>query len=407
MRAGWKTSVALRAAWACLRQHRWRSLATLALCGLGTAGVLIAGMLNRAHQTEMRGRLHNLGDGLLVVSPNRMPVSPGRSRSLEHFLTLAAEDASALMAQLPQLQQAVPLATRSVTARLGGRALRVQLVGTTPEYQRVRHFPLARGRFFTPAEANERVMVLGHAVSVELNSQEVLSGQEICLGTTAYQVVGVLAPQGVNFAGEDEDRQVFVPLETYRWQIANRPALDALYLQMAPEASSAQTMRQVEHLLRDRHGRWPDQVPDVIVRDFAALAAQQADLMATVTWAVFVTSGLLVLLGAVGIATLMILVVRQRRVEIGLRRALGATPTDVGLQFFTEGIVLASAGVIAGLGCGIGVGVVLAGLRAVTVPIDPILVVVSAGFSLGSAAAACAIPALLAARLEPGAALRS
>jgi putative ABC transport system permease protein len=112
------------------------------------------------------------------------------------------------------------------------------------------------------------------------------------------------------------------------------------------------------------------------------------------------------LLGAVGIAALMVLVVRQRRGEVGLRRALGATAADVALQFFTEGVLLASAGVAAGLGLGLGAGALLNGLPALAVPLDGPLVLASAALSLGPAAAACAVPALLAARLEPGAALR-
>jgi putative ABC transport system permease protein len=407
MQAGWKTSVAIRAAWACLRQHRWRSLATLALCSLGTAGVLLAGLLNRAHAAEMQGRLRKMGSGLLMVTPNKLSASPGRPRQLDHFLSLDAEDARALAAEVPQLQEIVPIAARNVNIRLGPNAIRVHLVGTTPEYLRVRSFTMAQGRFFAPAEDGQRVIVLGHSVHAELEADNALTGPEVGIGSASYRVVGVLAPQGVNFAGEDEDRQAFVPLKTYAAQIANRPWLDVLYLQMTPHANSAQMRRQVEKVLGDRHGRWPDEVPDVVVRDFADLAAQQAGLLATVTWVVSVTSALLIVMGAVGIATLMVLVVRQRRVEIGLRRALGATPTDVALQFFLEGIALAAAGVLAGLLIGLTVGALLSGLGVLEARLEPLLVVWSAAFSLGSAAAACAIPALLAARLEPSVALRS
>jgi len=407
MRAGWKTSVALRAAWACLRQHRWRSLATVAVCGLGTAGVLIAGMLNKAHTVEMQGRLRNLGGGLLMVSPNKLPPAPGRSRAIDHFISLDVEDANALKAELPQVQQVVPVAARNVTVRLGGRALQVRLVATSPEYQRVRGFTLAQGHFFAPAEDGQRVIVLGAAVSAQLLWHQALPGQEVCEGTTAFRVVGILQPQGVNFAGEDEDRQVFIPLSTYRQQISNRVWLDYLYLQITPEADSVGTMRHVEKMLRDRHGRWPDQIDDVVVRDFADLASQQSNLMVMVTWTVSATSGLLLLMGAVGITTLMILVVRQRHVEIGLRRALGATPTDVALQFFVEGSVLAAAGVAAGLGVGIGGALVLMHLMESPVHLDPVILAFSTAVSLGCGAAACAFPAIRAARLEPSAALRS
>src|SRR3989442_419817 len=96
MRTAWKMSVAVRAAWACLRQHRWRSLATLALCGLGTAAVLVAAMLNQAQVAQVQARLRNVGAGLLVVSPNKLPSSPGRPRQLDHFISLNADDAHAL-----------------------------------------------------------------------------------------------------------------------------------------------------------------------------------------------------------------------------------------------------------------------------------------------------------------------
>src|ERR1700733_13930281 len=114
MQPGWKSSVAIRAAWACLRQHRGRSLATLALCSLGTAGVLLSGLLNRAHVAEMQGRLRNLGSGLLMVTPNKLPASPGRPRQTDQYISLDADDARALIAQAPQLHEAVPVATRNV-----------------------------------------------------------------------------------------------------------------------------------------------------------------------------------------------------------------------------------------------------------------------------------------------------
>src|ERR1043165_55949 len=218
MCALWTVSVAVRAAWACLRQHRWRSLATLAVCGLGTASVLIAGMLNRAHTEGMQQRLRNLGSGLMV-SPNKPPTSPGRPRQRDHFISLDLEDAHTLATQLPQVRRVVAMTMDNVTVRLADRALRVRLIGTTSEYPHIRGFRFAQGRFFTPAEQRQRVMVLGHAVHAELLSQDVLPGGDVCVGKTAYQIVGVLQPQGVNFAGEDEDRQVFIPLETSHRQI--------------------------------------------------------------------------------------------------------------------------------------------------------------------------------------------
>src|SRR5437870_9991288 len=119
MLAGWGVGVAFRAAWSCLWQHRWRSALTLALCGLGTAGVLIAGTMARVHVAEIQARLRTLGGGLLIVSPNQVPPYPGRPRQLEHFISLTPEDAVALAARLPSVQDVVSVAARDTTVRLG------------------------------------------------------------------------------------------------------------------------------------------------------------------------------------------------------------------------------------------------------------------------------------------------
>jgi putative ABC transport system permease protein len=407
MRAGWVTKVAMRAALACLWQHRWRSLLTLVLCSTGTAGVLVASMLAHLHYAEIQGRLRSLGGGLIVVSPNKIAPYPGRTRQLEHFISLEPEDGTALLRQRPEIQAVVPVVVRQAVIRLGRGAVRVRLVGTTPDYVRVRNFRLGSGRFFNAADASARVIVLGSAVSRELAAQGLSTGVDVTLGGAPYEVVGVLQPQGVNFAGEDEDHQVFIPLDTFRLRIANRPWLHHLYVQLAAGADTAGAVRHVQDSLRDRHGRTRDQLEDVIVRDLAEVAAKQSELLTTVTWTVSVTSGLLLVMGSVGITTLMLLIVRQRRAEIGLRRALGATPADIAFQFLIEGAVLASAGVATGLALGIGSALLLEHLLAVMLPLAPPLLLTSVGIGLGVGALASTIPAIMAARLEPGMALRA
>lgn len=400
------TRVAVKAAWSCLKQHRWRSLLTLAVCAAGTSGVMVTGILSEIHLADVQTRLRTIGGRLLVVSPNKLPPYPGRIRQLEHFISLVEEDGAALSARVPALEAAVPVAARSAVVRLERRAVRVRLVGSTASYLRVRGFRTAAGRFLNAADEGERVIVLGSAVSRELQSQGTRPGQMIALGGGSYEVIGILEPQGVNFAGEDEDRQVFIPLDTYRRRIANRPWLSYLYLELDQNADVKRTVSEVQGLLRNRHGRWRDDVDDTVVQDFADLTARQSDLLATATWAASVTSGLLLIIGTVGIASLMLLIVRQRYSEIGLRRALGASPTDIGFQFFLEGMGLAAAGVLAG--CTLGFGLTTAIVRRWDVQAEPnlALVAIALGVSLGSGALACALPAILAARVEPATALR-
>lgn len=401
-----RLSGAARAAGAVIRQNRWRSAATLTICGLGTAGVIVAGAIGQAQIAEMQRRLDAVGGRLIVVSPNTVTPYPGRARQLEHFISLEPDDVESIRREIGSVEAIVPVVARDSTLRLATSAARVRLVGTVADYAEVRRFRPARGRFLTDADEAERVVVLGHAVSHELDPQGVRPGEIVWLGGQPYETVGILQPLGVNFAGEDEDRQAFVPLETYRRRVANRLWLSHLYLQLRPGADSARTATQVVRLLRTRHDRFDGQIDDVIARDMAEVAVQQSRLSATAVWIISLTSGLLLVLGLIGIATLMVQTVRQRAGEIGVRRAIGATPVDVALQLFLEAMTLASAGVIGGAVVGTTGALVGHALWGTLLTIDGSLLLQTAAASLVISGVACLVPALVAARVEPAAALR-
>ena len=399
-------SGAARAAIAVIRQNRWRSAATLTICGIGTAGVVVAGAIGNAQVAEMQRRLDAVGGRLIVVSPNTVTPYPGRPRQLEHFISLESTDIESIRSEIGSVDAIVPVAARNSTLRLGNHAARVRLIGTVPEYAQVRRFTSARGRFLNPKDGAERVVVLADAVSRELNPEGVRPGDIVWLGGQPYETVGILKPLGVNFAGEDEDRQAFIPLDAYRRRVANRAWLSHLYLQVSADGDSAETARRVVTLLRVRHDRFDGQIDDVIARDMAEAAVQQSTLSATAVWIVSLTSGLLLVLGVVGIATLMIQTVRQRAGEIGLRRAVGATRVDVAVQLFLEAMTLAGAGVIGGAVVGTTGALVGQAISATVLTLDSSLLLMTSVMSLVVSGIACLVPALIAARVEPAASLR-
>ena len=406
MDAGRAVNGAARAAWAVVSQNRWRSSLTLTICGMGTAGVIVAGAIGNAQVIEMQKRLDAVGGRLIVVSPNAIPAYPGRPRQLDHFISLEPDDVASIRDGIPSLEAVVPVVVRNSTLRLGHNASRIRLVGTSANYARVRGFNAARGRFLRPEDEGQRVIVLGHAASQELDPRGVRPADAVWLGGQPYEVVGILQPLGVNFAGEDEDHQAFIPLETYRRRVANRLWLSHLYLQVSADADSSAKVREVVQLLRARHNRLGGQIDDVIARDMAEDAAQQSSLSAAAVWVVSLISGLLLVLGVVGIATLMIQTVRQRRGEIGVRRAVGATPFDVAVQLFMEAMGLAGLGVLGGLIVGMAGAVAGQTLWGTLVTVDAWLLLLTVLSSLAVSGLACLVPALIAARIEPAAALR-
>lgn len=395
---------AVRAASAVLLRNRWRSALTLTVCGLGTAGVVIAGAIGNAQVADMQRRLDAVGGRLVVITPNIVPPFPGRARQLEHFISLEPTDVPAIRNNVLGLEVIVPAIARSTTLRRDRNASRVRLVGTTPDYAHLRRFLLARGRFLRVDDGGQRVVVLGHAASLELGG--VSPGDVVWLAGQPYETVGILAPLGVNFAGEDEDHQAFIPLEAFRTRVANRPWLSYVYLQVSASANSEDVIRQVQQVLSARHNRSGDDVPDVTVRDMAEAAAQQSGLATTALWIVSLISGLLLLLGIAGIATLMVQTVRQRRAEIGLRRAVGATPFDISLQLFLESMAVAGVGVIGGLIVGLVGASVGQLLWGAFVTLDVRLVLATAATSVTVSSIASLVPAAIAGRVTPAAALR-
>ena len=398
-------SDAARSAWVVISQNRWRSAAMLTICGLGTAGVIISASIGAAQVAEMQRRLDAVGGRLIIVSPNTVPPYPGRPRQLEHFISLEPDDIRTIGADVPGVETIVPVAARESTVRHGSTALKVRLIGTGTDYSRIRRFRLASGRFLTDSDGSTRVVVLGAAVSRELRG--VRAGDVVWLAGQPYEAVGILEAMGVNFAGEDEDRQVFIPLETYRHRIANRLWLNHLYLEVDADADSTETAQQVVGALRARHDRLGEQVDDVIARDMAEAAVQQATLSATAVWVVSLTSGFLFVLGVAGIATLMVQTIRQRKGEIGLRRAVGATPFDVGVHLFLETMTLAAAGVFVGLIAGVGGALFARALGGGSITLDAPSVALVALGTFAVSGIVCLVPAFMAARVEPAAALRT
>ena len=186
-------SGAARAAWAVVSQNRWRSSLTLVVCGLGTAGVIVAGTIGNAQMREMQKRLEAVGGRLMIISPNAVPPYPGRARQLEHFISLEPEDAATLREAIPNIEDVVPVVARNSTVRLGRTASRIRLVGTTAAYARVRGFVAVGGRFLQPEDEGQRVIVLGQAVGRELEPHGIQPGAVVSLGGQPYEVVGIFA----------------------------------------------------------------------------------------------------------------------------------------------------------------------------------------------------------------------
>jgi putative ABC transport system permease protein len=236
--------------------------------------------------------------------------------------------------------------------KLGTRSVPTQIVGTSPAFPIVRRFEMRSGRFFDDEDdrAARRVVVLGARVADQLADPEVV-GKQVRIRGIPFDVIGVLAPKGVVVDG-DEDDQVIVPVRTALRRLFNATWLSALYVSASDERTVGAAESAIGALLTQRHPPRQARRTEFEIQDASRYFTMQRKMTDALDG---LTTGLAAValgVGGTAIMALMLLSVRERTSEIGLRVAVGATPRDIVVQFLLESLILALGGWTIGLGLG-------------------------------------------------------
>jgi putative ABC transport system permease protein len=379
--------------------------------GLLVGGAAIIVMVAVAEGTEQRvlTRMQAMGTNLLVVAA--APARPvlGRPRQVPTHTLLRDTDASIIRRESALAIATAPAVVRSFIVRVGSRNTTTLLLGTTTEGLRLRNVrPSAGGLFTSDDDAEQRrVVLLGPTVARNLFGDTEPVGRVVRIGSAPFEVIGVTRPQGVDPAGVDQDNRVLMPLRTATRRLLNIPYVDAIYVQARSSSELAQLEREVAALLRGRLGNRTGTSDAFVVQNPALLLRTEQEAARAMNELIAVVAALSLLLGGVGIVAVMLISIRERTAEIGLRRALGAKRRDIRRQFLIESAVLAAVG---GVG-GVAVGMLAATALALFGPWELMLSWATALLALICSAAlgvaAGVVPAIRAASLEPIVALRT
>jgi putative ABC transport system permease protein len=283
------------------------------------------------------------------------------------------------------------------------------LTGTTAGGLRIRNISAASGRIFDDQDDRERrrVALLGATVARSLFGGVDPVGRVIRVGNVPFDVVGIAQARGVDVLGVDLDDIVLVPFETATRRVLNVPYVHTLVVQARSTADLVALERDVREILDSRHADRSGMLDSYVILNQATLLRTERGAARAMNQLVVGVALLALVAGGVGILVIMLMSVRERTREIGLRRALGAKRRDIQLQFVLESAMLAAGG---GLG-GVIVGLAVAGGAALLGPWALVVSWPAAGLGV-----ACStilgllvgtIPAARAARLEPIAALRA
>ena len=394
-----------------LLRHRVRTALALSGTAMGVGAVLVMTAVGEGAEAEVLKEIEALGQNLLIVSAGDAPRVPWRRRTEPKVTTLTLDDAAALRAGVPEIARLAPAQDRSRRVKFGQISTMTKVLGTTPDFEEVRDFRVVRGRYFTEEEnrRSARVVVLGSRVRELLFPDQDPLGRTIRVGRIPFQVIGVLESKGATVDGlSEEDNQVVIPLRTGLRRVFNLDFLKMIYVQVRSGDLLEAADARIADILRVRHRTTElERANDFAIQNQRLILAARLETVASFNRMILSLGAVALLVGGIGILSVMLLSVRERRNEVGLRVAVGARRRDILIQFLVEslflGILGGSAGVLIGTGIAWGVG---RGTEWETV-INGTAVAVGLISALGVGAVFGVLPAQRAAAMDPIEALRA
>jgi putative ABC transport system permease protein len=393
-----------------LGAHRTRTALSLLGIVIGVSSVIAMVAVGHGARQEVMGRIEAMGTDLIMVTPAQLRTAVGRMQTRGTFTTLTPQDAEAILDEVPQVMAAAPWASRRMPVTFEGRTSTTSVMGITPEVLEVLNVGTATGSFYTDRDeiTGGRSAVLGPTVARALFGDEPPVGRRILVGQIPFEIIGVLRPRGADLSGTDQDDVVMIPLRTALRRVLNQDWLGGIYLRARGGTEMEEAADQVRWLLRDRHRLDRTNADDDFeIQTQLEIMAAHREIGDTFTTLVGGIAAVSLLVGGVGILAVMLMSVKERTREIGLRLAVGAKRRDVRTQFLTEAVMLGTGGGLAGVALGFAGIAALALTTDWAVQVEPLSVALSFGFALLVGVFFGVYPAHRASLLDPVEALRS
>ncbi|MFZ5906966.1 MAG: ABC transporter permease [Nitrospirota bacterium] len=322
---------------------------TLAVLGvfLGTFSLIVVSNLSDSLAKKTRIEADKLGKNLLIVRSGIVRRFGTRTRLLSEATTLKPRDADAILTGSRFVHKASPSGNKNFPVRHEDVVLKSILVtGITPNYPEIRNFRAQHGRLISEDDNIRlaKVAVIGTKVAEKLFGNRDPLGRHILIWRVPCEVIGVMEEKGLDISGVDQDNQIFVPLNTFLRRFVNKEYVNSISVQVVDEQSIPAAKTEIENILRRQHRLGQDQDNDFSVIDLKDVMALKTQAMQMIQVLGRVSAVVSFLIGGMGILSIMILIVNERRVEIGIRRAVGSRKRDIILQFLLEASFISFSG---------------------------------------------------------------
>jgi putative ABC transport system permease protein len=399
--------------------RRLRSSLTVLGIMIGIAAVVLTVGLGEGAQQQVSSEITALGSNLLTISPGSTTSSSGIRGGFGSASSLTAGDAAALASKTvaPDIDAVAPTTSESESLVAGTTNWTTTVVGTNPSWLTVRGRSMTEGRFIAGHDLSTRadVVVLGSTTAEELFGARDAIGQSVTINGVPMSVIGVLNTVGSSGGSSssttaDQDDQAIVPITTASTQLfggTDRNSVGEILVQATSSSTLPAAYQESNAELLSLHGITTASEADFTITPETSLVSTATSVDKTLTVLLGGIAGISLLVGGIGVMNIMLVSVTERIREIGLRKALGATPRAIRGQFLVEASVLGLAGGVLGSGLGLLMAWILPHFISDPITISPVAMAAAIVVAVGIGVAFGVYPASRAAKLPPIDALRS
>ena len=374
---------------------------------IGIAAVIVMVAIGKGSHHEVMNVIAKMGENLLTINAGEMKRRGGRLRLAGNVTTLNLRDVDYLSQEVSGLTLVAPFEIKEMKVKYLQVLTATNVAGSTPEFLKTRNYQIASGEMFNERDQKLRakVAVVGNTVIKNMFGEDDPLGKTVRINAIPFKVIGVFEGKGLDSDGIDQDDILLIPINSMLRRLLNQNYISTIYAKADSRENIDRVAVKIKTLLRDRHKISDDAEDDFTIISQLDLENLKAETSELFTRLIVGVAAISLVVGGIGILAVMLISVKERTREIGVRRAVGATKGDIVGQFLFESILIGLFGGCFGvvLGAGITLGITAWGIGNLILDMQSIYV--STGVCTAIGIMFGLFPAIKASRLDPMVAL--
>jgi len=374
---------------------------------IGIAAVIVMVAIGKGSQHEVMAVIAKMGENLLTINAGEMKRRGGRLRLSGNVTTLNLRDVDYLSNEVSGITLIAPFEIKEMKVKYLQVLTSTNVAGSTLEFLETRNYEIASGEMFTEMDQKlgARVAVVGKTVIKNMLGGEDPLGKTVRINAIPFRIIGIFESKGLDSDGIDQDDILLIPIKSMLRRILNQSHISTIYVKAGSRRNIERVSARIKTALRDRH-----KITDGAENDFTIISQIDLENLKAETSELFTrlivgVASISLIVGGIGILAVMLISVKERTHEIGVRRAVGATKGDIVGQFLLESILIGLFGGCFGVVLGVGITFGLSTWGAENLLLDANSIYISTSVCMIIGVIFGLFPAIKASRLDPMVAL--